>query len=565
MRNDVGIIRLKEISPNNWLAKYQGNYGVYTIKITTDGEKTTKFSCSCPSDYYPCKHIAMIKDAIDERVTQQNNNVAEVAEVAEKEVKLETNSIVAKLLRNVPQEKLYKFLVQQASGNKKLTNTILIEFADNVTENYKNNCNNPYSVILRETLRNTKVRNENYYRYENRDGIEIEAFDQILIKLKKYFDQKNYHEVVLICKACIEELSKWLMKKSRKFDDIFEFIDYEYFDIPFKLLGDIVENSRVDLNELYDYCRSEIRNSKYEGIGIFTKFNDLFLKLSLKVNPNGFIEFQDELLSKVQNKKSHQAEIILKRKFDLYNLNNQPNKAQEIIEENIQIESFCKKLVKTKIQEQKFTEAKKLINDYLNDNDKNNNNRSTLEWDKLLLEIAQKQNDKQTTREIAFQFINKNFNAEYFKIYKSTFNNKEWKKSFEQLLICYDRTINKDVSSFNYWGTTDVYALYDLLVAENKIEMLMEFVEKHLTVNLIERYYKNLVDKFPTKTLLLFRKALDNYIKDSLGRETYEYLAKMLTKMQQINGGKEIVKDMVKQYRTLYKNRRTMQKILSQF
>ncbi|MFP3043705.1 hypothetical protein LQZ19_17985 [Treponema primitia] len=39
------IIDLKETSPNNWKAKYQGNY-VYTIKIVTDGKKLSRFSCT---------------------------------------------------------------------------------------------------------------------------------------------------------------------------------------------------------------------------------------------------------------------------------------------------------------------------------------------------------------------------------------------------------------------------------------------------------------------------------------------------------------------------------------
>ncbi|MDR1210743.1 MAG: SWIM zinc finger family protein [Spirochaetaceae bacterium] len=51
------ILDLRETSPNHWQAKYQGNYGVYTIKIATDGKRRGEFSCSCPSDYYPCKHI----------------------------------------------------------------------------------------------------------------------------------------------------------------------------------------------------------------------------------------------------------------------------------------------------------------------------------------------------------------------------------------------------------------------------------------------------------------------------------------------------------------------------
>ena len=69
------IIDLHEIFPNTWKASYSGNYGTYTIKIKTDGKKTTDFSCSCPSDYYPCKHIAMIEEAIRERIAKNSKTV----------------------------------------------------------------------------------------------------------------------------------------------------------------------------------------------------------------------------------------------------------------------------------------------------------------------------------------------------------------------------------------------------------------------------------------------------------------------------------------------------------
>ncbi len=49
MKND--IITLQEISDNNWSAKYQGNYGIYTIKIKIEDNEIDTFSCSFPSDY----------------------------------------------------------------------------------------------------------------------------------------------------------------------------------------------------------------------------------------------------------------------------------------------------------------------------------------------------------------------------------------------------------------------------------------------------------------------------------------------------------------------------------
>jgi len=96
----MSIIDLQEIAANMWQAKYQGNYGVYKIKVKYDGAKVVSFSCSCPSDYYPCKHIAMVKDAIKERIDRK-------AKSAKNEISVE------QLLKNASPDDLRNFIISQ--------------------------------------------------------------------------------------------------------------------------------------------------------------------------------------------------------------------------------------------------------------------------------------------------------------------------------------------------------------------------------------------------------------------------------------------------------------------
>ena len=72
------IISLHETTPNRWKAKYEGNYGVYTVKITLDKKgDVSDFSCTCPSDGYPCKHIPIVRRAIAERMSQNQRPAGE--------------------------------------------------------------------------------------------------------------------------------------------------------------------------------------------------------------------------------------------------------------------------------------------------------------------------------------------------------------------------------------------------------------------------------------------------------------------------------------------------------
>jgi len=111
------ITDLQEISSNVWQAKYEGSYGIYTINIRTDGEKIIKSSCSCPSKFYPCKHLRIIEKAIKERVAQnlQNDNANEIT--------------CECLLKNLSQEKLCDFIVKQTQNNPQFKDAVLLEFA----------------------------------------------------------------------------------------------------------------------------------------------------------------------------------------------------------------------------------------------------------------------------------------------------------------------------------------------------------------------------------------------------------------------------------------------------
>ena len=69
---------------------------------------------------------------------------------------------------------------------------------------------------------------------------------------------------------------------------------------------------------------------------------------------------------------------------------------------------------------------------------------------------------------------------------------------------------------------------------------------------------------YSEKTLAMFRQVIDKYAQNT-GREIYERIVKLFAKMVKINGGNEIVRDMISQYQVLYKNRKAMMEIINKF
>ena len=528
----MSFIELRQTGDNDWKGKYQGNYGVYTVKVTLEGEKAVKYSCSCPSDYHPCKHISFIEAAIAKQTAAKEKHNKNGG------LRLED------LIKTVSAEKLREFIIAQAKYNEELLNAVLVEFAANA-ENTKGN---KYSGLIQKALATVPVGTDNYYYDEEPQDIDV--LDQWLEKARDCVRQKQYNEAILICKACIEEYSQWLYNTDE--DDCY--YSDEYQSIPFDIMEQAAEHiDDADKKKLFKFCLSELKKKRYEKTDFYDSFQKLLAGLALKIDPDAFIALQDELLAEVTDKSSREAEIILQRKINFYRRLHKPNKAWALIEENIQITSFRQELVEKKIKEQNFSEAKILINDFITKQNGENNRYIDKTWYKMLLDIAQKEKDIASIKEFSYRFIKDRFDNEYYAIYKAAFCSGEWAGEMEKLFSQY--------ADGKYFCSSAA----DLLAAENETERLLHYIEKHFSVENIENYYKVFVSEYPEKTLELFRRGLVFYAENNLGRYHYEYIASLLRKMSKINGGKKAVSELVAGFRAKYKNRRAMMEILGKF
>ena len=525
----TGIIDLRQISENDWKAKYQGNYGIYIIKITTYGKKTKSFSCTCPSDNYPCKHISMIEKAIAEKISNE--------EKPEKGEKLRIEDFIG----SVSAEKLREFIIAQTKYNTDLYNAVLLEFSVN-TGNGKGN---KYSKIIKKSLASIPDYGDDDYLDESLD---IDVLDQWYDKANDYISKKQYNEALLICKACIEEYSQWLYDADENVSSYYS-SDYQFSF--FELIIGAVDY--INKKELFNYCLSEMKKKKYAETEFYNEFHRLLEILAVTVDPDAFIALQDELLAGIKDKSSYEAESILRRKINIYRRIDQKSKAWALIRDNIQIESFRLKVVKKKIEKLKFKTAKKLINDFLDNQKEDQKNYFDERWNGLLLDIAQKEKDVSVIKKLSYMFIKDYFEENYYQIYKAAFTSLEWKEEKEKLILHY--------SNKKYFSSSAA----DLLVAEKETERLLKYIEQYPSIHELEKYYKTLIPDFPEKTLELFKKVIVSYAANNVGRTHYEKIHSLLMKISRIKGGKIIASKLVNEFKVQYKNRKAMMEILAKW
>ena len=153
---------------------------------------------------------------------------------------------------------------------------------------------------------------------------------------------------------------------------------------------------------------------------------------------------------------------------------------------------------------------------------------------------------------ISFDFIENNFDSEYYRIYKSAFTSKEWEKELQNIIDHYEKK-----------GKHFSESVADVLSEEKDAFKLMAYIEKHLSAERMDNYHSHFAVKYPKETLDLFKIAINQYAEKNTGRNYYEYMVRLFQKIDRIENGKEMATNMIAQYKNQYKNRRAMVEIFN--
>ena len=534
------IVSMQETEPRQWVAKYKGNYGTYTIRLTVgEDDKAKDFSCTCPSDYHPCKHIGMIMEAIPKYAAKN-----------EKAMKADKINPISptRLLAKVPEKELRKFVIKQAAKNTVLRKAVILEFAPKTPTQ---GIPNPYAQVIREGLREVELDEDGMNDwYDQEMGVSLDILDEMFEKAEKFIANGKFDEAVLIAKACFEEFNAWSKEQGCNAD---EYVNDEYFAQPFSILCAVVEKDGCDAVALYAYCKTQLRHLKNADWGTLDHFYDLMLVLAKRIRNADFVTVQEQVLGDLKGEMaSYKAERILNRMMNYHTAVGEQEKADAILHANLHIENFREKVVDKFIAEKKYAEAKALIAQYSGEKKWPGG-----EWNKRLLSIAQVEEDIPTIREISWLFIERRFNRDDYRIYKATFGAFDWTAEFERLVEHY-------TPRHGHYAVPGKCNVADVLVEEKCSERLLEWLEKRPSPESIERYHTHFASEFPGRTLALFKKSVDKYAAQATGNSRYEEVAKWLGMIREIPGGEAVCDAMLANYRETYKRRSAMMRIFSE-
>jgi SWIM zinc finger len=133
-------------------------------------------------------------------------------------------------------------------------------------------------------------------------------------------------------------------------------------------------------------------------------------------------------------------------------------------------------------------------------------------------------------------------NLAIFKELKEQYSDEEWMIKREKIF-----------SDMPQYGHVDV-----LYKEEGLYDRLLAYVESSFGLFALKKYEDVLIKEYPKEILEKYRVEVEKMAVPTSNRKTYQQLVVILHKMSKMQGGKEVVKEIVQRWRTVYSNRRAM-------
>ncbi|MEM6763540.1 MAG: SWIM zinc finger family protein [Bacteroidota bacterium] len=530
---DSRVQMLEEVASGIWYAEVLGTED-YQVQIKLHRNTIKEWECDCPFDKGPiCKHVIATLYAISEQK-------------GVKTIKTSKDNQVDIILKRVTSKELHAFILTQLEKNTPLKEALVAHFADYIIEEGGED----YNTIVKSLAQQFQG---HYGEIEGHKVPELHKAYRFLIgNVTELLSKEERRKAFSIIRAFLEELPGIIL-----ITDDYTGILYELLEETFECFRTLALSSPPILKDDYfDFCRERVEADSYHG--------------NLRAD---FLELAELLITTLQQEEAYLALIdkligsqdggyfgdfatikLIKRKINFLLQSDKPDKAEDIIQENLQYDDIRQIRVDHLIANGNLASARTvaLEGQELAERDKKWN--FIIKWQEKRLEIAKLRNDAREIRVLARALFLHKTNQDYYDLLKSTFEEEEWEEEWHSLY--------QEIFQTNTYSISTFHKLAFMLLSENKIIDLMELVVKRGGLDSLERYSIYFKDSYPQITLLAYEEKLNEMLKQT-GRTIYHELVRHLKQLEGIRGGPEMVKKLVRNYRQEYARRRVMLEILN--
>ena len=555
------VLEIEEESPGEWIATVCGTEN-YEVTVSMEGNEIIAWECDCPYDGNICKHVVAtllaIRDnrsktgcflsakEVDARMNILGQSVSEI--VKDKEVE--------QVLRFVESDKLSGFVLQYASSHSDFKSALMEAFLPKKPAkkvDYRSEIESCFNSSYRKNFKRGR-----YYEPEI-DWDELsDKIEKYLTKATLLFQRQALEEAATIALQILHSIGGHYIEEDFLYND-----GYIDFGISCEDAGDlllkVVQHSDTS-QALKENILSEIiqigKMATYREYDIFD-MDDLIQQIMLSV------QSKEEALATVNQlimeKKEHwDLYKLVVRKIEILKELVKTAEVETTISEFLYLPEIRRQEIAKLLEGKCYEKAIGMLNEGIVIAERAGELGIVGEWQEQLLSIYEEMHDVAKIIEMCrLLFIHTDGSLGYYHKLKSLVPSMDWKEYLNALM--------QETTFYDYWGTGNNKA--EIYIEEKDYDKLFGYLSalEYRRLDALLQYASHLNATHSSQILPLFTDDLRTYAEKNLGRNHYEYIARVLRGMRKLNGGKEVVKQLVEEFRVLYKRRPAMMQELGEF
>ncbi|MCS2478112.1 SWIM zinc finger family protein [Bacteroides faecis] len=570
---------LEEASSGEWTATVDGTRS-YTVEISLEGDKVDSWYCDCPYDGGICKHVVATLFAIRDNSEKVSRSVFSKMSVleddgdeemdVEESVDLEriedtvlyspVDVDIQQCLSFIKPQELSRFICEYASTNQEFKTALLDRFiTKELSKTSKDkNYRKEIQKIFENSFQSKKSRYHNRYDDFSRDWETVfSQLDTFLEKADFFLKLESLDDTIAIALQTLRSIGE-NYDDELLYDDDISASDYceQAGDLILKVVRHPKTTQQQKTGILQELCQ-------IAGISIYHDYDiydvdDLMMQINLSIqSADKALELIDKLLE--ERKDSYDLYQLVLRKVDMLLGQKEQEKADDTIRQYLYLSEIREMEVKKLMEREQYDEAVRLLDEGIELSKKEEYDGTTGKWLKLKLKIFERTNrTSEVIDTCRLLFISGREQLEYYHKLKTLIPKEQWKVFLDEMM--------KEVP-FNGYFSFDRNVEAEIYVEEKEDERLFHLLSSagFGQLEALMQYAHHLKNSHSEQLIDMYISILIDYAERNIGRKYYEQIARALLCMQELNGGKVAVKQLVEDFRTIYKRRSAMMEELRRF
>lgn len=557
------VLEIEEESPGEWIATVCGTEN-YEVTVSMEGNEIIAWECDCPYDGNICKHVVAtllaIRDSRNKvaRFLSAKEVDSQVSIPEKNAAKMVMDEEVEQILLFAEPDKLSDFVLKYASSHSDFKSVLLETFLPKkpvakLSVDYQMEIEKCFNSAYKNGPKRGR-----YYEPEI-DWDEVSGkVDGYLAKATLLLQRQDLEEAATIALQILRSIGNNYIEEDFLYND--GDIDFEIScEDAGDLLLEIVKHSgasQVLKENILNEATKISKMATYREYELYD-MDELVQQIMLSVQSK-----EEALLSinhLIEERKEHRElyKLVL-RKVEILEELGKTVEAEATLSEFLYLPEIRRRETEKLLDGKCYEKAISMLNEGIVIAEKAGEYGILREWREQLLSIYEEVHDITKVIEMCrLLFIHTNGSLDYYHKLKSLISSTDWKEYLSTLL--------QETTFFDYWGSGNNKA--EIYIEEKEYDKLFSFLStvEYRRLNALVQYASHLNATHSSEILSLFTDDLRVYAEKNLGRNHYEYIARVLRAMRKLNGGKDAVKQLVEEFRVLYKRRPAMMQELGEF